>query len=242
MNRKLKVKTEAAAIQHPIIEIEEIKEMLEDEFSPANKIKTSKFDQGSISLFTLQNEVVESEPSVTPQVNGGLKRRKAVPKRCSMTDIDLLNRSSMMNEIKESTRKLVAFTIKNLNKNKKVEHFINKDFNITPKDLEFEHYYEILENLGEGCSSVVKLCRNKANNMLYAVKIFRAFDDEYINFAKNEFSNMKAINSDYVAKVYEMFYDQERCKIYTVMEYCKGMTVSRMIKEVGVLPGNHINK
>lgn len=186
-----------------------------------------------------------------------LKNRKKVNKRCSMTDIDFINRQAAIKEIKESTRVLVDFTIKNLSKTKKIEHFINsslgyyttndsynnlnkskkKLMKIQPKDKEFEFYYEIIDNLGEGTSSVVKLCKNKENNLLFAVKIFRAFDDEYINFAKNEFNNLASINSINVAKVYEMFYDQNIYKIFTIMEYCKGITLKKLVNEIGSLPG-----
>jgi len=168
------------------------------------------------------------------------KRNKPVKKRASMTDIDLINRQNTIQEIKDSTRKIVAFTLKNLDKEKPIQHFKNDLYIFEDKTKEFDYYYSLGEGLGEGCSSYVRKCVNKETGIEYAVKIFRAYDDEYVNFAKNEFNNMKKVNSASVAKVYEMFYDQNNCKIYTVMEYCEGYTLMKLLKENGEFPGKSI--
>jgi hypothetical protein len=202
--------------------------------SPKNKHKLSIKDSPYTNI---DLNVSTSNHDSNLKTASKLKNRKKPGKRSSMTDIDFLNRQAVLNEIKESTRTLVEFTIKNLDKMKPVEHFKNEHYVSEDKDKEFEYYYDIISSLGEGSSSVVKLCKDKLQEKLYAVKIFRAFDDEYINFAKNEFHNMKSIDCSQVAKVYEMFYDQNKCKIYTVMEFCKGITLQKLISETGPLPG-----
>jgi len=203
----------------------------------------SKISSKSISNMTKENTITVESLTGTESINspgaikkGSVLRKRHLAKRQSMTNFDFMSRKKTINKIKESTRKIVVLTLKNLDKGKKILHFKNDKYELEDKDKEFLHYYDILESLGEGCSSYVKKCRCKKTEKIYAVKIFRAYDDEYVNFAKNEFNNMKIINSKYVAKVYEMFYDQDNCKIYTVMEYCEGSTILNLIKEIGILP------
>lgn len=217
----------------------------DNNLSPIDDTQDNKLDHIHKYIHTLDssntNTDVDTAKTITDYNLIQRSNKKNLNKRGSMTDIDFQNRQAIINEIKESTRILVQFTIKNLNKEKTIEHFRNELFISDIKDKEFEFYYEFISILGEGSSSVVKLCRRKSDEQLFAVKIFRAFDDECINFAQNEFNNMKKINSEFVAKVYEMFYDQNKCKIYTVMEYCKGFTLQKLISEVGVLTGKCIS-
>lgn len=250
MNKHLRIHTSYISTKQPNLD-DEVEEIPDDQISPINKFKMTKMALDSSSTITTLNfcnvstandsnepNTITNNQIISPANKGTtLKRRRAPAKRSSMTDIDLLNRNNMINDIVESTRKLVAFTIKHLDKDKPIQHFKNDKFVDDVKEHEFEIYYDLLENLGEGCSSVVKLCRRKSTGVLFAVKIFRAFDDEYIHFAKNEFNNLKTIDSEHVVKVYEMFYDQNKCKIYTVMEYCKGITLHKLVSEVGPLPG-----
>ena len=213
-----------------------LKKHIEDEpveldDSPRSSINNK--DSSPISIIQKPEKQVSVELNEVPNKPSKLRNRKNTTKRGSMTDIDFVNRQAIINEIKESTRELVAFTIKNLDKHKPIQHFRNEKYIKIEKNKDFVFYYDLLEFLGEGSSSIVKLCKEKSSNNLFAVKIFRAFDDEYINFAKNEFNNMKACDSVYIAKVYEMFYDQNLCKIYTIMEYCKGMTINKYITTYG---------
>lgn len=215
----------------------------EESLSPKSKMRINnlQLESRGAPVITINgfpvtyHSPLTQEPSNCVKPSSKLKNRKIPIIRGSMTEIDFMNRQSAIDDIKESTRKLVCFTIKNLKKEKPIVHFINEKYINDSKQEEFEHYYELLQNLGEGSSSVVKLCKNKSNSKQFAVKIFRAFDDEYINFAKNEFNNMKAVDSEFVARVYEMFYDQNKCKIYTVMEYCKGKTLQCFVQEHGKL-------
>jgi serine/threonine protein kinase len=51
-----------------------------------------------------------------------------------------------------------------------------------------------MEDLGEGCSSVVKKCEHKITKIIRAVKIIRNDDIEYINQAKNEYQLLKDLS------------------------------------------------
>lgn len=222
-------------------EIDEVNECCSN-YSPRKKhfnmrLKTSNDDLTTIANTPTALAQDTNEDSIYTKQGTKLKKRTKVSKRGSMTDIDFLNRKTTIQEIKDSTRKIVAFTLKNLDKEKPIQHFKNEYYVFEDKQNEFEFYYDVKESLGEGTSSFVKKCVNKETNQVFAVKVFRAYDDEYVNFAKNEFNNMKSVDSDSVAKVYEMFYDQNNCKIYTVMEYCPGVTLLKLIRDYGVFPG-----
>lgn len=223
-------------------EIDEVNECCSNNYSPRKKNFTLRMKTSNDDLTTIANTPTAlvqdtNEDSENPKKGTKLRKRAKVCKRGSMTDIDFFNRKTTMQEIKDSTRKIVAFTLKNLDKEKPIQHFKNEHYVFEDKEKEFEFYYDVKESLGEGTSSFVKKCVNKETGQTFAVKVFRAYDDEYVNFAKNEFNNMKSVDSDSVAKVYEMFYDQNNFKIYTVMEYCPGVTLMRLIRDNGAFPG-----
>lgn len=176
----------------------------------------------------VNEEATDTFSSDLPIKSLKLKKRK-LNKGCSMTDIDFLNRQIFIQEVKESTREFISFTIKNSFKDKPIQHFRNEAFIKEEKDKPFDFYYDIMNLIGEGTSSIVKLCKDKSTKQIYAVKIFRAYDDECINFSINEFNNMKQVKSLYIPKVYEVFYDQNNSKIYTVMEYCTGITIKKYV-------------
>lgn len=230
---------------------DEMNEEEEDKVKDVNitqqkkKISIIAYKQSNEDLTTisetpsaLASDNKNSEQSDFPEKKGSRLRKKGIgAKRGSMTDIDFYNRRNTIQEIKDSTRKIVAFTLKNLDKAKPIQHFKNENLVFEDKDKEFQYYYDIKDSLGEGCSSFVKRCICKNTKEVYAVKIFRAYDDEYVNFAKNEFNNMKNIMNDNVAKVYEMFYDQNCQKIYTIMEFCPGVTLMKLIRDNGPING-----
>ena len=204
----------------------------------APEIKVSSEDLTTLADSEFPQEVPDSP--IRPSVSR-LRRRVPTSKRASMTKLDEIIRNNTIQEIKDSTRKIVAFTLNNLDQEKPILHFKNEKFIEETKDRDFEFYYDIKESLGEGCSSVVKRCICKFSKKVFAVKIFRAFDDEYVNFAKNEFNNMKMIENDNVAKVYEMFYNRNTLKIYTVMEFAHGLTLKKLVEEYGPINGIFLN-
>lgn len=47
----------------------------------------------------------------------------------------------------------------------------------------------------------------------------RTNDLEKINQAKNEFYNLKGVDSEYIIKAYELFYNPRKGRLWTLMEY-----------------------
>lgn len=66
---------------------------------------------------------------------------------------------------------------------------------------------------------MVKKCTDKKTGKVFAVKIIRTNEKEKINQAKNEFLNLKFLNSDLIIKAYEWFYNPTKGRIWTVLEY-----------------------
>jgi serine/threonine protein kinase len=52
----------------------------------------------------------------------------------------------------------------------------------------FDDEYCLLEKLGEGGSAIVRKAVNKINDQIYAVKIIRTRDPEYLNSIKTEYA------------------------------------------------------
>lgn len=146
-----------------------------------------------------------------------------------------------MDDLKNSTKMLILNTIK-FNKNKinykriKNPHF-NKILSLYESD-KFSDNYELLKKIGEGCFSIVRICRNKHSNKLFAVKINKSIDEEHFNISKNEFDNMCLFsNNKGVCKAYEL-YVEDSC-IYTVLEYCKGITLQKLFEKSSKYYKNH---
>ena len=89
----------------------------------------------------------------------------------------------------------------------------------------FEKLYIEMEDLGEGCSSVVKKCEHKITKQIRAVKIIRNDDPEYILSAKNEYNLLKGLNHAKIVKVYDQIHDEIKGTLYLVMEYVEGETL-----------------
>jgi serine/threonine protein kinase len=63
----------------------------------------------------------------------------------------------------------------------------------------------------------------------------RTTEEELINQAKNEFFNLKCCDSDYIIKVYEMFYNKVKGRVYIVMEYCDVTKLTDLVLKFGPL-------
>jgi len=79
--------------------------------------------------------------------------------------------------------------------------------------------------LGEGCSSVVKRCQNKASKLVRAVKIIRSDDDEYIQISKREYTLVKSLNHSNLTKMYDCIHDEAKGTLYLIMEFLDGDTI-----------------
>jgi len=82
-----------------------------------------------------------------------------------------------------------------------------------------------MEDLGEGCSSVVKKCEHKTLKVIRAVKIIRNDNPEYIFQAKNEYELLKDLNNNQIVKAYDCIHDESKGTLYIVMEYVEGDTL-----------------
>lgn len=66
----------------------------------------------------------------------------------------------------------------------------------------------------------------------YAVKEMRVPDKEYFDIALKEFKLINDLNHPNIIKVYDIFYNELKEKIYTVMEYSgEGYDLHKFIKE-----------
>lgn len=96
---------------------------------------------------------------------------------------------------------------------------------------DFEKKYRELKTLGEGCASVVKKCENKGSNEVVATKIIRSDDDEFILISKREFEVMKNLENDNIVKVHECIHDEQKGRLYIVMEYIHGQTIEDFVND-----------
>ena len=77
--------------------------------------------------------------------------------------------------------------------------------------------------LGEGCSSVVKVCQKLNKTSRFAVKIHRNAEEEHKKQGIKEFELLKDVNHESVLKLYEIFYNERTLTLYFVMELVSGV-------------------
>lgn len=103
----------------------------------------------------------------------------------------------------------------------------------------FSSKYQILDYfLGEGSTALVKQCLNKETKKLYAVKIVRSNDTEFLKAIKNEFLIQKHLAHPNIVKAYEMYYNPITSRVKIVMEMVNGCELFELIRENGALSGN----
>ena len=78
---------------------------------------------------------------------------------------------------------------------------------------------------------MVKKCENKETKEVVAAKIIRSDDDEYIMISKREFEVMKSLSYSNIVKVHECIHDQQRGRLYIVMEYINGQTIEDYVND-----------
>ncbi|KAL4450265.1 hypothetical protein ABPG74_008971 [Tetrahymena malaccensis] len=102
----------------------------------------------------------------------------------------------------------------------------------------FENYYELQDVLGEGCVGLVRKAIKITDQSEYAVKIVRTRDEETIMNIKNEFLHLRELQHKNIVKVYEIYIDKTKGKIYTIMELIKGREMFEVINQLGSYSGN----
>eukprot|EP00347_Sterkiella_histriomuscorum_P024159 403332102 len=138
-----------------------------------------------------------------------------------ITDLRKESDSSCSNDSKNKLRQIVE------------DH---KPLDNMPEALAFEDQYEICEYLGEGCSSVVKICKLiHPPHTKYAVKIMRVPDQELYQIAMREFELLDGLGQGHpnIMKVEDIFYNTNREQMYIVLEYAgKGFDLTHLIKNM----------
>lgn len=71
-------------------------------------------------------------------------------------------------------------------------------------------------------SATVSKCTEKKSGEVRAVKIMRTDDEEKLMAAQNEYKIQKELKHPNIIEVKEMFFENVRNTIYTVMEYVEG--------------------
>jgi len=94
-----------------------------------------------------------------------------------------------------------------------------------------EQYYEFGKTLGEGGFATVKLGIDKETMTKYAIKVVtKQMDDEHnMEFLHRELNIMKAVNSNYVIRTFDIF-DSPR-KLFFVLEYMQGGTLHEIYQK-----------
>jgi len=114
------------------------------------------------------------------------------------------------------------------------EQASEEDAHIFYIENNFHQFYYEREILGEGTSGIVKKCVKVSTEEEFAVKItnFRG-DDEIKTLVLKEFKNHRRLQHKNVVRVYELYIDTFKNKIYTVMELVRCREMFDVIQELG---------
>ena len=82
----------------------------------------------------------------------------------------------------------------------------------------FKEKYEMLEKIGQGSNGVVRKCRHKKRDIVYAVKCMQ-MDEEQILFLKKNFLFIKSLNHPNIIRYRRMFLDLPKRSCYLVMDF-----------------------
>lgn len=94
---------------------------------------------------------------------------------------------------------------------------------------EFTRKYEELETLGEGGAAVVKKCRHRETQVLYASKQMRRYDEEKEASSKQEFDLIKRLKEHPNIVKAQEFIATERWT-HTIMELAEGIELQNYVK------------
>jgi calcium-dependent protein kinase len=104
--------------------------------------------------------------------------------------------------------------------------------------------YDIIENIGSGAFSEVKLCTHKQTNEKRAVKIIHKgslyLDQLDENNQLQELKILTSLVHPNILRCYEVF--EDHFKFYIVTEFCEGGTLFEMIKDFSSLTEGQVSK
>jgi serine/threonine protein kinase len=93
----------------------------------------------------------------------------------------------------------------------------------------FYKLYNKKEKLGEGASAIVRKYLKIESGEFFAVKTIRNRDGEIFSQIKNEFKNLRRLNHPNIIRALELYNDEEKGKIFYLMEFQEGQTLSSKI-------------
>ncbi|EAR95768.2 Serine/Threonine kinase domain protein (macronuclear) [Tetrahymena thermophila SB210] len=126
---------------------------------------------------------------------------------------------------------------------KKVNYpMISDRAEVVEKDREYQIYYipgnfssffEELDILGEGCVGLVKKVKRISDGELFACKMVKLKDEETVLQVIREFKNIKKLNHPNIVRVYELYVDEIKRRIYTIMELVEASEMFEVIRKLG---------
>ncbi len=99
--------------------------------------------------------------------------------------------------------------------------------------------YILLEPLGQGSYAEVRLCKEKTQDQLYAIKIMNkdmlmkksvGMSSTFMDDVRREIAIMKKLRHENVLQLFEVMDDSKINKLYLVLEYCKNGDLMQMTK------------
>ena len=94
------------------------------------------------------------------------------------------------------------------------------------------YYYRLKKKIGKGGFASVYLVENKAENKLYAAKVFlkqKLITRDKRKAVQNEIENLRGLSHENILKFKEGFITDN--SIYMITEYCSGPTLDYYIKK-----------
>ncbi|KAL4454207.1 hypothetical protein ABPG74_012164 [Tetrahymena malaccensis] len=146
-----------------------------------------------------------------------------------------------MNRLRQFKDKMqVPLDLKVLKKMEKKELFEEQKkqedskYNVFYINGNFHEYYREIEILGEGCVGLVKKVERLSDGKIFASKMVKTKDEEEVVLnVIREFKNLRELNHPNIVKVYELYVDETKGRIYTIMELVEAKEMFDVISKLG---------
>lgn len=144
-----------------------------------------------------------------------------------------MSRLKLMKD-KISTRldvKKVSKIISSEDHSRREQHKLEKVFYIHGN---FSEFYRELDILGEGCVGVVRRVERVSDERVFASKMVRTRgEEEIVQNVIREFKNQRLLSHPNIVAVYELYVDETKGRIYTIMELVEGKEMFDVISRLG---------
>lgn len=94
----------------------------------------------------------------------------------------------------------------------------------------FEKIFEESEILGTGCTGIVRRVTRLITGEQFACKRVKLKDEETVQQVIREFKSMHRLSHPNIVKVYELYIDETRRRIYTIMELVAAREMLQVIR------------